>query len=101
MKIYFIEVYLIDNVELASSIWIRIIGTVLLCSHVGLFETPWTVACQDPLSMTFPRQEYWSGLPSPPPEDLRIPGVEPASPTLAGEFFTAESPGKPEVFPPT
>ena len=39
-------------------------------SYVQLFVTPWTVACQAPLSMAFSRQEYWSGLPCPPPGDL-------------------------------
>ena len=53
-------------------------------SRVQLFVTPWTVACQAPLSMGFPRQEYWSGLPCPPPGDLPDTGTEPASPaTLA------------------
>ena len=41
---------------------------------------PWTVACQDPLSMGFFKQEYWRGLPCPPPGDLPDPGVEPAPP---------------------
>ena len=45
-------------------------------------------ACQAPLSMGFSRQEYWSGLPCPSPEDLPDPGIEPGSPTLAGRFFT-------------
>ena len=53
-----------------------------LLSHVWLFITPWTVAHQTPLSMGFPRQEHWSGLPCPPPGDLPDPGTEPASPTL-------------------
>ena len=44
-------------------------------SWVWLLETPWTVACQTPLPMEFPRQEYWSGLPSPPPGDLQTQGV--------------------------
>ena len=60
--------------------------------------TPWTVAHQAPLSMGFPRQEHWSGSPSPPPGDLPGPGIEPASPgspALAGRFFTTEPPGKP------
>ena len=59
--------------------------------------TPWTVALQAPLSMGFPRQEYWSGLPFPSPGDLPDPGIEPESlvfPALAGRFFTAESPLK-------
>ena len=49
---------------------------------------PWTVACQAPLSMGFPRQKYWSGLQFPPPGDLPDPGIQsmsPVSPALAGE----------------
>ena len=57
--------------------------------------TPWTVACQAPLFMGFSRQEYWNGLPLPSPGDLPDPGIEHASPALAGRFFTAEPPGKP------
>ena len=60
------------------------------------FVTPWTVALQALLSMGFSRQEYWSGLPSPSPGNLLDPGIEPMSPALAGEFFTTETPGKPE-----
>ena len=48
-------------------------------SHVQLFETLWNVAHQAPLSMGFPRQEYWSGLTCPPLEDLPDPGIKPAS----------------------
>ena len=58
-------------------------------------ETPWTVAHQAPLSMGFSRQEYWSGLPFPPPGNLPDPGNEPISPefpALAGRFFTTEPP---------
>ena len=54
------------------------------------FATPWTVVCQAPLSMGFPRQEYWSGLPFPSQEDLPDPGI----PALASGFFTPEPPGK-------
>ena len=60
-------------------------------SCVWLFATLWTVAHQAPLSMGFFKQEYWSGLPSPPPGDLPDPGIEPmssASPALADRFFT-------------
>ena len=56
------------------------------------FATPCTIAHQAPLSMGFPRQEYWSGLPFPSSGDLPNPGIEPVSPALAGEFFTAEAP---------
>ena len=55
---------------------------------------PWTVAYQAPLSMGFFRQEYWSGLPFPSPEDLPDLGIELASPALAGKFYTTESPRK-------
>ena len=48
-------------------------------SRVWLFVTPWTVACQAPLSMGFPRQEYWSELAVPSPWDLPYPGIEPVS----------------------
>ena len=64
-------------------------------SHVWLFVIPWTIAHQAPLSMGFSRQEYRRGLPFPPPGDLPDPGMEPASPALAGRFFTTEPPGKP------
>ena len=59
--------------------------------------TPWTVARLAPLFMGFPRQEYWSGLPFPSPEDLPNPGIEPASPALACGVFTTEAPGKPTL----
>ena len=49
-------------------------------SHVQLFATPWTVAHLAALSMEFPRQEYWSGLPFPPPGDLPNPEIKPMSP---------------------
>ena len=47
-------------------------------SHAQLFATPWTVAPQPPLSMGFSRQEYCSGLPCTPPEDLPDPGIKPS-----------------------
>ena len=62
----------------------------------GSFATPWTIAHQAPLSMAFPRQEYWSELPSPTPGDLLDPGIKLASPALVGGFFTTEPPGKPD-----
>ena len=48
------------------------------------------------MSVGFSRQEYWSGLPFPSPGDLPNPGLESASPALAGRFFTTEPVGKPE-----
>ena len=63
-------------------------------SHVWLFATLQIVACQAPLSRRFSRQEYWSGLPCPPPGDLPNPEIEPmslTSPALIGGFFTIHS----------
>ena len=67
---------------------------------VWLFATPWTVAHQAPLSMAFPRQEYWSGLPFASPGDFPNPGIKLPFPTLAAGFFTTETPGEPYVAPP-
>ena len=60
-------------------------------NYVWLSVTPWTVGCQAPLSKGFSRQEYWSGLPCPPP---RIKPESLASPALAGRFFTTAPAGK-------
>ena len=68
---------------------------VKLLSRVRLFVTPWTVAYQAPLSMGFPRQEYWSGLPCPPPGDLPNPGFERRSSSLQEDSLLSEPPGKP------
>ena len=73
-------------------------GVVVLIAQLCLtLCNPWTVACQAPLSMEFSRQEYRKGLPFPTPKDLPHLGINPtspASPSLAGRFFTTESPGK-------
>ena len=66
-------------------------------SSVRLFVTPWTVAYQAPQSMEFSRQEYWSGLPFPPPGDLPNPGIEPGSPALQADALSSEPPGKPPL----
>ena len=55
---------------------------------------PWTVACQAPLSMGFPRQEYWSGLPFLSPGDLLDPGIKPPSPALQADSLLSEPPRK-------
>ena len=63
-------------------------------SHAQLFETLWAVAPQAPLSMGFSRQEYWSGLPFPPPGDLPNLGIKSMSfrsPALADRFFTTSA----------
>ena len=71
----------------------------MVCVHyVQFFVTPRTVAHQALLSMGFPRQEYWTGLPFPPPGIFPTLEMEPVSlacPALAGGFFTTAPPGKP------
>ena len=61
----------------------------ILCDLVD-----WTVAHQAPMSMGFSKQEYWSGLPFPPPGDLPDPGIKPAVPALQADSLLLESPGK-------
>ena len=70
-----------------------VIVVQLLC--LNSFETPMACSPQALLSLRFVGLEYWSGLPSPSPADLPNPEMEPASPALAGGFFTTELPGKP------
>ena len=79
---------------------------MLSCSVMSDSVTPWTVACQASLSMEFSRQEYWSGLPCPPPGDLPNPGIKHRSTHIAGGFFTiwatreaSKDPIKVQVFP--
>ena len=67
-------------------------------NHVRLFVSPWTVAHQVPLSMGFPRQEYWSGVPFLSPRELLNPAIEPVfpvCPALAGGCFTTRHLGSP------
>ena len=76
------------------SYWISACVHLSHFSLVRLCMTLWTVAHQTPLSMGFSRQEYWSGLPCPPPGFLSDPGFEPTSlrpPALAGRFFTTDT----------
>ena len=70
---------------------------VAIVEHSVMFSpvTPWTVAHHFPLSMGFPRQEYWNGLPLLSPGDLPGLGIKPASPALAWGFFSTELSGKP------
>ena len=66
-------------------------------SCVRLFATPWTATYQATLTMGFPRQEYWSGLPFPSPGDLPDAGIEPRSPALQADTLPSEPPGKPNT----
>ena len=63
--------------------------------------TPWTVACQRPLSMEFSRQEYWTELPFPTPGDLPNPGIEPTSresSVLTDGFFTTSATWEAQIY---
>ena len=62
----------------------------LITKSCPTLATPWTVAHQAPLSMGFPRQEYWGGLPFPSPGDLPDPGIEPISPASQAGYLSTE-----------
>ena len=78
---------LVSPEHTCSSVCLSLLGLILVrvcvcacvcesLSHVQLFATPWSVAHQAPLSVEFSRQEYWSGLPFPSPEELPDPGMD-------------------------
>ena len=74
-------------------LWLLVCAVLSHFSHVSLSATPWTVACQAPLSMAiFSRQEYWSRLPCSPSGDLPDPGIEPRSPALQVDSLLSETP---------
>ena len=82
--------------DLEFTVWKTLCVYAQPLSCVWLFVT--SCAVQPTKAMGFPRQEYWSGLPFPPPGDLPNPGIKPtysAAPALASKFFTTEPPGKP------
>ena len=66
-----------------------------MLSRVLLFVTVWTVALQVPLSMELSREEYWSGLPFPLPENLLNPGIEPLPAAFQADSLLSVPPGKP------
>ena len=70
-------------------------GGGLVAKSCLIFSIPWIVAHQDPLSMGFSKQEYWSGLLFPSPGDLPNPGIEPGSPALQADYLLTELPGEP------
>ena len=89
--------FLVESVFVVDSLKVK----AKLLSRVQLFVTPWTVACQAPPSMGLFRQEYWSGLPCPPPGNQPDPGIKPVSLTssaLAGGFFTTSTTWEARMF---
>ena len=74
------------HTSLGPDLFIKVKSSqTLMVSCVPLFATPWTVPCRSPLSMGFPRQEHWSGLPFPPPRDLPSLGIQHVSPALQAD----------------
>ena len=91
--VFFLKARFVGNISFYMCVCACSVATVMS----DPFATLWTIALQAPLSMGFPRQEYWSGLPFPSPGDLPDPGIKPVflmSPALAGRFFTASPSGK-------
>ena len=78
-----------------SNATINLVSCCPVVKFCPILATPWTVTCQAPLSMGFPRQEYWSGLSFPTPGNLPDPWIEFESSALAGRLFTTEPLGKP------
>ena len=88
-KINAIKIWIVLRVCVCECVCVCVCVWAQSLSHVQLFEIPWTLALQVPLSMRFSRQEHWSGLPCPPPGDLPDPGNRPtslASLALAGSL---------------
>ena len=88
----------LDSLPLCRQLvgWQVGVGEKCVLSHsscVWVFATPWAIALQAPLSMGFSRQEYWSGLPCPPPGDLPNPGIEPGSSALQANSLPSEQQG--------
>ena len=67
---------------------------MIVAQSLSYSATPWTIACQAPLSMEFSRQEYWSGLPYPSPGDLLDSGIEPEPTALQANSLLFEPLGK-------
>ena len=82
-----VDITFLGRCEIASSYG----SSKCMFSHVLLFVTPRTLACQAPLFMGLSRQVYWSGLSFPPLGYLPNPGIEPTSPALSGGFFTSSA----------
>ena len=90
-----ISVYLVSNLPIQAHCLFQKVSFIQFSSVARSCPTLCDLVRQALLSKGFPRQEYWSGLPFPPPGDLPKPGIKPASPALAGRFYTTVSPGKP------
>ena len=86
------KLQMIDSISFVLNKWLEMVCRAVL-SPIWLLDP--RAARQAPLSLGFPRQEYWSGLPFPSPGDLPHPGIKPVSPALQADFLPCEPPGKP------
>ena len=77
-----------------NTVLVITVDTELLAAVPSSFVIPWAVAHQAPLSIGFPKQEYWNGLPFDFPRDPPNPRIKPTSPALAGGFFTTDLAGR-------
>ena len=87
--------YQSSEVEFRQSVCVCVCARVLVIQLCPTLVTPWTVAHQDPLSLGFHRQAYWSGVSFPSPGDLPDSRSEPRSPALQADSLPSEPPGKP------
>ena len=85
------NIHVLTDVEALWTLSFKSLGGGLVTKLCPTLVTPWTVACQAPLSMGFSRQEYWSGLPFLSPGDLPDPGIELASSALTNRFSALAS----------
>ena len=81
-----------------KNVCVCICGCCVSLSVVSDSVTPWTIACQAPLSMEFSRQGDWNVLPFPSPGNLPYPGIKPRSPALQADSLSSEPPGKLHIF---
>ena len=94
-KVHLVKAMVFPVVMFGCESWTIKESEVKSVSYVQVFATPWTVLHQTPPSKEFSKQEYWSGLPFPSPEDLPDPVIKPRSPALLAHALPSESPGKP------
>ena len=91
-------IYYANNYIHITDVYMCVYVCVCVFSHVQLFVTSWTVACQAPLSMGFFRQEYWNRLLFPSPGEYSQPRDRTQVSCIAGRFSTTVPPGKPYVY---
>ena len=84
----------LDNLQMTNFVVDVVVWSL---SRIQLFVTPWTIVRKSPLSMEFSRQEYWSGLPFPPPGDLLHLGIESMSPALQVDSLSLSHLGSPKL----